>query len=158
MTYTVKASLKREKTDLAVIIGGLTSLLHLFEVFLNKTFKDGVKKQWMDCMADGTHEFTPTGRTRKPSEELICSWIAKAWSDIPAAIIMNSFLKCDIMNNLDGSEDDMVYNSTEDNINNDELDFLPTFSVRLGARFRRFFRVETTFLQGCLLSFQPFCN
>ena len=139
MTYTVKASLKRENTDLAVIIGGLTSLLHPFEVFLNKTFKDRVKKQWMDCMAEGTHEFTPTGRTRKPSEELICSWIAKAWSDIPAAIIMNSFLKCDITNNLDGSEDDMVYNSTEDNINNGEFDFDQLFQSDSESDFEGFF-------------------
>ena len=67
-------------------------------------------------MADGTHEFMPTGRIRNLSEELICSWIAKACSDSPAAMIMNSFLKCGMTNNLDGSEDDMVYNSTEDNI------------------------------------------
>ena len=47
----------------------------------------------------------------------------KAWSDIPAAMIMNSLSKCGIANNLDGSEDDIVYDSTEDNINNSELDF-----------------------------------
>ena len=65
-------------------------------------------------MADGIHEFTATGRQKKPSEELICSWISEAWNDIPAEMIAAAFLKCGITNSLDGSEDDVVYESTED--------------------------------------------
>ena len=42
VTDTVKASFKREKTELAVIPGGLTSLLQPLDVSLNKLFKDGV--------------------------------------------------------------------------------------------------------------------
>ena len=45
--------------------------------------------------------------------ELICLWISQAWNDIPAEMIMASFLKCGITNNLDGTEDDLVYDSTE---------------------------------------------
>ena len=78
-------------------------------------FKDGVRKQWM---ADGIHEFTATGRQKKASEELICSWISQAWNAIPSEMIAASFLKCGITNNLDGSEDELVY-STE---NTHELD------------------------------------
>ena len=55
VTDTVKASFKCENTELAVIPGGLTSLLQPLDVSLNKLFKDGVRKQWM---ADGIHEFT----------------------------------------------------------------------------------------------------
>ena len=58
MTDTVKASFKCENTELAVIPGGLTSLLQPLDVPLNKPFKDGVRKQWMQWMADGIHEFT----------------------------------------------------------------------------------------------------
>ena len=36
----------------------------------------------MEWMANGIHEFTATGRQKKPSEELICSWIADAWREI----------------------------------------------------------------------------
>ena len=75
VTDTVKASFKCENTELAVIPGGLTSLLQLLDVSLNKPFKDGVRMQWM---ADGIHEFTATGRQKKASEELICSWISQA--------------------------------------------------------------------------------
>ena len=114
VTDPVKAAFKRENTDLAVIPGGLTSLLQPLDVSLNKPFKDRVRKKWMQWMADGIHEFTATGRQKKPSEELICSWISEAWNDIPAEMIAAAFLKCGITNSLDGSEDDVVYESTED--------------------------------------------
>lgn len=61
VTDTVKAAFKRENTDLAVIPGGLTSILQPLDVSLNKPFKDGVRKRWMQWMADGIHEFTATG-------------------------------------------------------------------------------------------------
>ena len=114
VTDTVKASFKRENTELAVILGGLTSLLQLLDVSLNKPFKDGVRKKWMQWMADGIHKFTASGQQRKPSEELICSWVSQVWKDIPAEMITTSFLKCGITNNLDGTQDGLVYNSTED--------------------------------------------
>ena len=43
MTNTVKASFKRENSELAVIPGGLTSLLQSLDVSLNKPFKDGTE-------------------------------------------------------------------------------------------------------------------
>ena len=72
VTDAMKAAFKRENTDLAVIPGGLTSILQPLDVSLNKPFKDGVRRRWMQWMADGIHEFTATGRQKKPSEELIC--------------------------------------------------------------------------------------
>lgn len=80
VTDTVKAAFKRENTDLAVIPGGLTSILQPLDVSLNKLFKDGVRKRWMEWMADGIHEFTATVRQKKPSEELICLWISEVWN------------------------------------------------------------------------------
>ena len=108
----MKASFKRKDTELAVIPGGLTSLLQPLDVSLNKPFKDGVRKQWMQWMADGIHKFTATGRQKKALEELICLWISQAWNAIPSEMIAASFLNCGITNNLDGSEDELVYNST----------------------------------------------
>ena len=68
----------------------------------------------MQWMAEGIHEFTATGRQKKASEELICSWTSQAWNDIPAEMITASFLKCGITNNLDGSEDNLLFDSAED--------------------------------------------
>ena len=64
-------------------------------------------------MTDGIHEFTTTGRKKKASEELICLWISQAWKAIPSEMIAASFLKRGITNNSDGSQDELVYNSTE---------------------------------------------
>ena len=107
VTDTVKASFKREITELAVIPGGLTSLLQPLDVSLNKPFEDEVRKQWM---ADGIHEFTATERQKKASEEPICSWISQAWKAIPSEMIATSFLKCGITNNSNGSKYNLVYN------------------------------------------------
>ena len=41
----------------------------------------------MEWMADGIHEFTTSNHQKKPSEELIVSWIAAASNDIPAEIV-----------------------------------------------------------------------
>ena len=114
VTESVKAAIARENTNLAVIPGGLTSLHQPLDVSRNKPFKDNVKKRWMQWTADGIHEFTAGGRQKKPSEELICSWISEAWHDIPTEMIVASFLKCGITNNLDGSEEDLVYEPSED--------------------------------------------
>ena len=45
VTESIKAAFVRENTNWAVIPGGLTSILHLLDVALNNSFKDGVKKR-----------------------------------------------------------------------------------------------------------------
>ena len=121
VTESVKTAFARENTDLGVIPGGLTSILQPLDVALNKPFNDGVRKRWMEWMADGIHEFTATGHQKKPSEELIVSWIAQAWNDIPVEMIESSFLKCGITNNLDGSEDDLVYQVNVETVDDDSF-------------------------------------
>ena len=119
VTDRVKRVLERENTNLAAIPGGLTSILQLLDVSLNKPFKDGVRKRWMEWMANGIHEFTATSRQKKPSEELICSWIADAWREIPTDMIESSFLKCGITNRLDGSEGHLVYETNDELVDDD---------------------------------------
>ena len=113
-TEQVKRLLKSENTDLAIIPCGLTSVLQPLDVCLNKPFKDRVGQRWMAWMAVGIHELTATGRSKKPSEELMCQWIGEAWHDIPREMVARSFLKCGITNALDGLEDDCVFDSSSD--------------------------------------------
>lgn len=72
-------------------------------------------------MAERIHELTPTGRQRKPSEELMCQWISEAWREIPREMVARSFLKCGITNSLDGTEDDLVFDSSSDESFDDDL-------------------------------------
>ena len=86
-------------------------MLQPLDVCLNKPFKDRVRQKWM---AEGIHELTAGGRQKKPSEELVCRWIVEAWHDIPREMVANSFLKCGITNSLDGSEDDFIFDTSDD--------------------------------------------
>jgi hypothetical protein len=43
-------------------------------------------------MAKGGHELTPTGKIR-PSIEIMCDWIVRAWNMVSLKIITKSFLK-----------------------------------------------------------------
>ena len=63
---------------------------------------------WSEWIAgDEQKEFTKGGNLRKPSITLWCNWILKAWEQIDHAVVVKSFKKCCISNNLDGTEDDI---------------------------------------------------
>ena len=81
-------------------------------------------------MADGIHKFTDSGRQKKAMEELICLWILQVWKAIPSEMITASLLKCGITNNLDGSQDELVYNSTK-NTSKTYLNWTASWSLRV---------------------------
>lgn len=110
---SVKTTLTEMKTDLAVIPGGLTSVLQPLDVSLNKPFKDNLRKLYVEWMASGEPCFTPTGRIKRPSMELMCQWIGEAWDMISPKIVVRSFKKTGISNDLDGTEDDILWNDTD---------------------------------------------
>ena len=44
----------------------------------------------------------------------MCQWISEAWREIPREMVARSLLKCGITNSLDGTEDDLVFDSSSD--------------------------------------------
>jgi hypothetical protein len=66
-------------------------------------------------MAEGGHSLKPTGKIRRPSIELMFSWIVRAWDMVDQRVIVTSFLKTVISNGPDGSEDDALW-QTEQNV------------------------------------------
>ena len=75
LSYNVKRVLKNSRTDVAVIPGGMTSLLQPLDVGVNKPFKDNLRQYWNEWMLAGNHTFTPAGRIRKSDLRQICQWI-----------------------------------------------------------------------------------
>lgn len=106
----VKRHLKTEhNTDMAVIPGGLTSIVQPLDVCLNKPFKDRMREKWAMWMIDGEKSFTPAGNVRAAPLDLITTWVLDSWNDLSDQIIQRSFKKCGISNALDGTEDDLLW-------------------------------------------------
>ena len=105
----IKKKLRDHNTVVAIIPGGLTSQLQPLDVSLNKPFKEKVRVMWPEWIAgDEQKEFT---KVIKPSITLWCNWILKAWEQIDPAIVVKS---CCISNNLDGTEDDILFEDESD--------------------------------------------
>ena len=106
----VEGKLREENTDICVIPGGLTSQLQPLDVYLKKTFKQGMCMKWTERLMDKTnHDFTPSGLLKKPSISFMCAWIKEVWKSLRPDMIVKSFKKCSISNAIDGTEDDYIY-------------------------------------------------
>lgn len=111
ITADIKRRLQSQKTDTAVIPGGLTSILQPLDVCLNKPFKDYVKTAWNKWLMEGEKTFTKTGNIRVAPIDVVCNMIIEAWNDINSEIVIKAFKKCGISNSLDGTEDDILWDS-----------------------------------------------
>ena len=73
-----------------------------------------MRTAWMEWMTTSdVHEYTKSGRLKKPSITLWCQWIKEKWDEIDPAIIIKAFKKCSISNALGGSEDALIYQSDD---------------------------------------------
>ena len=60
-------------------------------------------------MVTGPFEFTPAGKKKAPSRNLVLRWGTQAWCTIPEEMVRRSFKDCGISKALDGTEDDAIY-------------------------------------------------
>ena len=65
-------------------------------------------------MVNGPFTYTPSGKKRAPSKEMVLRWIDRAWSEIAVDLIVRLFKSCGINNALDGTEDDAVWDDEEE--------------------------------------------
>lgn len=123
-TNVIKNIASNANTDLAIIPGGLTSVVQPLDVCLNKPFKDRLREKWNAWMSSGQFTYTKGGNLKKPDYSIICKQVLEAWAEIPKEMIVKSFKKCGISNAMDGSEDDLFgQDETEEN-DNDEREIL----------------------------------
>jgi hypothetical protein len=109
VTDSVKDQLRKMKTELVVIPGGMTSVLQPMDVSINKSFKDRLRQRYLTWIADPARELTQTGKIKRAAPSEVARWVLAAWKAIPESIIVRSFKKCCISNALDGSEDDILW-------------------------------------------------
>ena len=65
-------------------------------------------------MIEGQKSFTPAGNMRAASLPTVCSWVLDAWRSLPAEMVARSFKKCGISNLMDGTEDEILWEETEE--------------------------------------------
>jgi len=61
LSTDVKRRLATNKTDFALIPGGLTSVLQPLDVCLNKPFKGHMREQWIEWFTSAEKTFTKAG-------------------------------------------------------------------------------------------------
>ena len=112
---SVKRRTKRtHNTDIAVIPGGLTSVLQPLDVSVNHPFKCKLRELWSAWMASGAPQLTAAGNFKRPPLATVTEWVKTAWDAIDTGIIVKSFKKCSISNKLDGTEDDALWTDSGD--------------------------------------------
>jgi len=98
LTDSLKNQLRKMKTELVVIPGGMTSVLQPMDISINKLFKDRLRQQYLTWIVDPACELTETGKLKRAAPSEIAPWVSAAWKAIPESIIVRSFKKCCISN------------------------------------------------------------
>ena len=93
ITANSKTRLARNNTDIAVIPGGLTSVLQPLDVSLNKPFKDNAREQWNEWMMNGEKSFTKSGAMRSASLDVLCESVIKAWDNVKVENVIQSVMR-----------------------------------------------------------------
>ena len=71
-------------------------------------------------MISSPFEYTPAGKKRALSRNLVLRWVHEAWQEIPAEMVLKSFKTCEISNALDGTEDDALYTEEVQEVEDEE--------------------------------------
>ena len=67
---------------------------------------------------------TAGGNLKKPGLSLVTSWVKTSRQDVPKEMIVKSFLKTGTSNRMDGTEDDLLWDSEPGSNEGEEADVL----------------------------------
>jgi len=90
LTDKVKQRTARSyNTDIAVIAGGLTSILQPLDVSINHPFKCKLRELWSAWMLSGSFERTAASNLKQPSLPVVTQWVKTAWDSIDPPSFLN---------------------------------------------------------------------
>ena len=81
-----------------------------------------MRRKYLAWMISGPFEFTPAGKKKAPSRNLVLRWIKAAWADISEEMVRKSFKTCGISNAMGGTEDDAVFTEESPEIDDDDIE------------------------------------
>lgn len=123
ITGTIKAEAKKMATTLAVVPGGLTSMLQPLDVCLKKLFKGQVYTLWQQWMHSYQEQLMKGESQTKPDIDLVAKWVKDAWDSVPPELVKLSFLKCGISSATDGTDESaLCEDKAESASENDSVD------------------------------------
>ena len=117
---SVKRHFHESGFDLAVIPGGLTSICQPLDIYINKPFKDNLRKEWHVWMANGDAEETSAGNLRHARLSDVCLWVKRSWDAISDEIIIESFKTCKISTDLNDDLEISDIDDDEFSVNDDD--------------------------------------
>jgi len=71
-------------------------------------------EEWVKWIEAPTHHVTLAGRVKHPSISNVCVWAKNSWQRVKSETTVKSFKKCGISSALDGSEDDILYEESDE--------------------------------------------
>jgi hypothetical protein len=95
-----------QNTDLEIIPGGTSSQLQVLYVAVNIPFKVRLRHLYGEWLLSENCPLTPTGNIRRP---YLGQWIKTAWDDMSPEPIVKGFKKCCMSNNMNGTDDDVLW-------------------------------------------------
>ena len=60
-------------------------------------------------MNEAVKEYTSSGKIRRPSYSLVATWIKESWESIDINMIRRSFKCCGVSNDINRSEDTLIF-------------------------------------------------
>lgn len=97
-------------------------VLQVLDVVCNKPFKDHMRRLYTDWLLEENHALTPSGKIKKPSASTLGQWVITAWDGVSSESIVKGFTKCCVSNAMDGSQDDVLWDDSDDDADYDPLD------------------------------------
>lgn len=88
---SIKKEMNRLNCKRVIIPGGMTPILQQLDVYINKSMKCEMKKEYNQWLDEGIREFTASGNRKRASYEEVANWVSRAWKRIDKDMVSKLF-------------------------------------------------------------------